>query len=152
MRVNHFVPGWMDLSGAETCGFLRMVDQSPPTLGTVGTWWLSALALSNLGGADVSVVRVAPALTVPTPGPFATVLDRALFIFRGAGGATKQVWVPGPIEEIFVDGSVIVDLANPLCEAFVAATLAAVAGPDGQPLTQCVRGRRVRVKELGMPL
>lgn len=102
-------------------------------------------AMQNGSDCGLWLYKMAPCEVIdeaPGDGPYPTVSDVALMIFRTSAGTTIRLNVPGPKADLFHVGSDRVNPAAPLSAAIIAAVLAALSDSNGNPATTFVSGTR----------
>lgn len=133
---------WIDGTGATRTQTLTTLDNPAPSFGTVSAYLAAVAAASDAG---LMLAKMCPIDVVggdPESGPYPTVKDVALCIFRTTAGTTIRVTIPGPKEAIFKDDLQTVDPEAPLMVTIIAAVIGAISDANGNTVTTFVSGSR----------
>lgn len=133
---------WKDQNGGTRTQTVSTQDNPAPAPGTVAGLMTAMRAASDCG---LWAFKMAPAELVdeaPEDGPYPTVKDVALLIFRTSAGTTIRLNVPGPKAAMFVAGSNRVDPDAPIAAAVIAAVMGSLSDAAGNPATTFIQGTR----------
>lgn len=81
-----------------------------------------------------------------TNAEYASVEDKAMFVFQTAAGATHRYQVPAPIAAIFKTDGETIDATNTAVIAFVSAMIANATDANGNAIAFGANGTRLRRK------
>lgn len=133
---------WVDINGGTRTQTVTTQANPAPVFGGIDDF-LSAVRDASDAGlwmtklAPVDVVEEAAA-----SGPYPTVQDVALMIFRTGAGTTIRITVPGPKAAMFKADLKTVDPAAALTVAIISAVIASVSDSNGNAVTTYVSGSR----------
>lgn len=133
---------WKDALGWTRTQTLTTQPNPPPSFGGLSTFTTAIQAASDAG---LWLAKLAPVEVVdeaPSSGPYQTVKDVALMIFRTSAGTTIRVTVPGPKAAMFKADLKTVDPVAPLTAAIITAVLENISDANGNPATTYVSGSR----------
>lgn len=145
LRQN-FILKWKDLNGGTRTQTMTTLDNATPTFGACSGL---QTALVNASSCGLMFAAMQPMLNVnatPGSGPYPTAQDQLQLIFRTGVGTTGRLNVPGPIAELFLDGTDRVDFENAKVEAIVSAVFSSICDPYGNPFVKAVSGKRLKIE------
>lgn len=144
---NQVLLEYLDANNQPAVTFWGTQDQTP---GGASAYTALATATQALCDARITHITYQQVLALggsPAQGDYQSVFDRAQFLghFQGSRSAV-QFGLPGPKASIFQAGHELVDMSNPLVQAWVAQMLIFVGDGSGAPLNDIVRGIRTRAR------
>lgn len=133
---------WIDINGGTRTQTITSQANPAPSFGSLSTFYGAVQAASDAG---LWLAKLAPVLVVdetPASGPYPTVKDVALLIFRTSAGTTIRITVPAPKAAMFKPDLHTVDPAAALTLAIIAAVTGSISDANGNPATTYVSGSR----------
>lgn len=133
---------WKDINGGTRTQTVTTQGNPAPVFGGISTLFD---AVKDASDAGFWMAKLCPVLVVdeaPSSGPYPTVQDVALMIFRTDAGTTVRITVPGPKSAMFKADLQTVDPASALAAAIISAVLATVSDSNGNPAITYVSGSR----------
>lgn len=133
---------WTDQNGGTRTQTISTQDNPAPSFGAAGALMTAVQAASDCGLWLAKICPVSVVNEAAADGPYKTVQDVALMIFRTSADTTIRITVPGPKAAMFKADLKTVDPAAALTAAIIAAVLGAVSDANGNPATTYVSGSR----------
>lgn len=133
---------WVDENGGTRTQTISTQANPAPSFGAAAALTTAMQAASDCG---LWLAKLAPVSVIdgaPADGPYKTVHDVALMIFRTSAGTTIRITVPGPKAAMFLPDLQTVDPASALASAIISAVLGAISDANGNPATTYVSGSR----------
>ncbi len=142
--VNGLWTNFVDEKQNQSAGFWTTQDQTLVPLSPWTELLLTTQLMSGMALFGFSFSHRAGIEAETTDGPYNTYQDQAVMVVQSAN-ATAELVIPGPVEGIFYDDHQLVDLSNPLVQAWWVQVQALLGDTIGSPWTQLRRGYRRKV-------
>jgi hypothetical protein len=142
-----FTSTWRDKRGFTSLVRMYYNDASATAFLTAVPIITADLAAMTNAGLQASTGALAVPVVYGATGQFQDIEDKAVFVFQTTTGSLHRYHVPAPKAAIFAADLETVNLAFATVATFITDMLAQVASRDGEPLTTCIGGMRLRGKK-----